>query len=254
MARIKSLGLFQKVVLAVVLAMAVVFTVVYAVTTARVGFSYQDAILVPAQEGGATVYTGKVQSKNARITVEPDEDVTFQYDHKTFGPYTVQEDPSAIPEAFTENSGMTGIEIRCGEDVFFRGCMNTFGGHRFLYNEDGSSASIRITYTTGSGEIRDEDGKVIDPLEPKAATILGLLDSPELTHKGSWLAWFLGIVLCGITVVSILFADELFRFHLSFRIQNAEAAEPSEWEMAMRYLSWTVVPVGTFVIFIIGLQ
>ena len=51
MARIKSLGFFQKVVLAVVLAMAVVFTVVYAVTTARVGFSYKDAILVPAQEG-----------------------------------------------------------------------------------------------------------------------------------------------------------------------------------------------------------
>ena len=90
MARIKSLGLFQKVVLAVVLAMAVVFTVVYAVTTARVGFSYKDAILVPAQEGGATVYTGKVQGKNARITVDPDEGVTFQYDDKTFGPYTVQ--------------------------------------------------------------------------------------------------------------------------------------------------------------------
>ena len=110
MARIKSLGFFQKVVLAVVLAMAVVFTVVYAVTTARVGFSYKDAILVPAQEGGATVYTGKVQGKNARITVDPDEGVTFQYDDKTFGPYTVQEDPTAIPEAFTENSGMTGIE------------------------------------------------------------------------------------------------------------------------------------------------
>ena len=254
MARIKSLGFFQKVVLAVVLAMVVVFTVVYAVTTARVGFSYKDAILVPAQEDGTTVYTGKVQGKNARITVDPDGIVTFQYDDKTFGPYTVREDPSAIPEAFTENSGMTGIEIRCGEDVFFRGCTSRYGGPSFLYNEDGSAVSIRITYTTGSGEIRGEDGNVIDPLEPKAATILGLLDSPELTHKGSWLAWFLGIVLCGITVVSILFADELFRFHLSFRIQNAEAAEPSEWEMAMRYLSWTVVPVGTFVIFIIGLQ
>ena len=163
MARIKSLGFFQKVVLAVVLAMAVVFTVVYAVTTARVGYSYQDAILVPAQEDGTTVYSGKVKGKNARITVDPDGLVTFQYDDKTFGPYTVREDPSAIPEELTEDYDMTGVEIRCGEDVFFRGCMNTFGGHRFLYNEDGSSASIRITYTTGSGEIRGEDGNVIDP-------------------------------------------------------------------------------------------
>ena len=254
MARIKSLGLFQKVVLAVVLAMVVVFTVVYAVTTARVGYSYQDAILVPAQEDGATVYTGRVQSKNARITVEPDGLVTFQYDDKTFGPYTVREDPSAIPEAFTENSGMTGIEIRCGEDVFFRGCTSRYGGPSFLYNEDGSAASIRITYTTGSGEIRGEDGKVIDPLEPDPATILDLLDSPALTHKGSWLAWFLGIVLCGITVVSILFADELFRLRLSFRIQNVEDAEPTEWEITTRHLSWAVLAIGAFAIFIIGLR
>ena len=254
MARIKSLGVFQKVVLAVVLAMAVVFTVVYAVTTARVGYSYQDAILVPAQEDGATVYTGRVQGKNARITVEPDGLVTFQYDDKTFGPYTVREDPSAIPEAFTENSGMTGIEIRCGEDVFFRGCTSRYGGPSFLYNEDGSAASIRITYTTGSGEIRGEDGKVIDPLEPDPATILDLLDSPALTHKGSWLAWFLGIVLCGITVVSILFADELFRLRLSFRIQNVEDAEPTEWEITTRHLSWAVLAIGAFAIFIIGLR
>lgn len=254
MARIKSLGFFQKVVLAVVLAMVVVFTVVYAVTTARVGYSYQDAILVPAQEDGATVYTGRVQGKNARITVEPDGLVTFQYDDKTFGPYTVREDPSAIPEAFTENSGMTGIEIRCGEDVFFRGCTSRYGGPSFLYNEDGSAASIRITYTTGSGEIRGEDGKVIDPLEPDPATILDLLDSPALTHKGSWLAWFLGIVLCGITVVSILFADELFRLRLSFRIQNVEDAEPTEWEITTRHLSWAVLAIGTFAIFIIGLR
>ena len=254
MARIKSLGFFQKVVLAVVLAMVVVFTVVYAVTTARVGYSYQDAILVPAQEDGATVYTGRVQGKNARITVEPDGLVTFQYDDKTFGPYTVREDPSAIPEAFTENSGMTGIEIRCGEDVFFRGCTSRYGGPSFLYNEDGSAVSIRITYTTGSGEIRGEDGNVIDPLEPDPATILDLLDSPALTHKGSWLAWFLGIVLCGITVVSILFADELFRLRLSFRIQNVEDAEPTEWEITTRHLSWAVLAIGAFAIFIIGLR
>ena len=99
-----------------------------------------------------------------------------------------------------------------------------------------------------------EDGKVIDPLEPDPATILDLLDSPALTHKGSWLAWFLGIVLCGITVVSILFADELFRLRLSFRIQNVEDAEPTEWEITTRHLSWAVLAIGAFAIFIIGLR
>ena len=83
---------------------------------------------------------------------------------------------------------------------------------------------------------------------------MGLLDSPELTHKGIWLAWFLGIIICGVTVVSILFADELFRLRLSFRIKNVEDAEPTEWEMTTRYLSWIVFAIGAFAIFIIGLQ
>lgn len=249
MARIKSLRFYQKVILIAIFVMIVVFTVLYAITTARVGFSYQDAIFVPSQENGSTVYTGKVQGKSARISVDPDESVTFQYDDKRFGPYTVRENPTAIPKELTEDYDVTGIEIRCGEDVFFRGCMNTFGGHRFLYSEDGSLVSDMVQVVTSGYDVHSSK-----TLEPNAATILELLDSPELTHKGSWLAWFMGIIICGITVVSILFADELFRLHLSFRIQNVEDAEPTEWEITTRYFSWAILAIGAFAIFIIGLR
>ena len=40
-----------------------------------------------------------------------------------------------------------------------------------------------------------------------------------------------------------MFADELFRFNLAFRIRDAGRAEPSEWEIAGRYISWAVLPV-----------
>lgn len=74
-----------------------------------------------------------------------------------------------------------------------------------------------------------------------ASDILRLVFDPELTHKGSWLAWLGAVFLSILNAVSILYADELFRWDLSFQIQNAETAEPSEWEMMKRYLSWTVV-------------
>ena len=51
-----------------------------------------------------------------------------------------------------------------------------------------------------------------------------------------------------------MYADELFRFDLSFQIQNAEAAEPSEWEMMKRYISWTVFAIAALVIYFLGLQ
>ena len=53
---------------------------------------------------------------------------------------------------------------------------------------------------------------------------------------------------------SILYADELFRWDLSFQIQNAETAVPSEWEMMKRYLSWTVLTIMLLVIYIVGLR
>ena len=66
--------------------------------------------------------------------------------------------------------------------------------------------------------------------------------------KRIWIALFL------LIAASILFSDELFYLSLSFRIRNAEYAEPSDWEMAGRYISWTGLTVMTLVLYIIGLR
>ena len=68
------------------------------------------------------------------------------------------------------------------------------------------------------------------------------------------MAWFMGVVICVLTAVSILYVEELFRWNLSFQIRNVEKAEPSEWEIAGRYISWTLLPVLALVVFVIGLQ
>ena len=52
----------------------------------------------------------------------------------------------------------------------------------------------------------------------------------------------------------MLFADELFRWNLAFQIRNVDHAEPSEWEIASRYLGWTVLTIMALVLYIMGLQ
>ena len=52
----------------------------------------------------------------------------------------------------------------------------------------------------------------------------------------------------------MLFADELFRWNASFLVRNAEEVEPSDWEIAGRYITWTALPVMAAVIFILGLK
>lgn len=254
MQRVKRLGRYPKIILLILAVMILAFTIVYPIVTAHVGFLYEDAILAPSEENGATVYSGKIRGTAARFTVSAGKTVVFQYGDSVYGPYTAREDPTAIPKGTDSLAPMTGMELRCGDKIVFRGGVEKSGDWRFLYNEDGSFESIRITATMSDGTVVDEHGNPIDPMEPSVSTILDLMDGPTLTHKGAWIGWFGGVLICALAVVCILFADELFRWNASFLVRNAGEAEPSDWEIASRHITWTVLPVIALVVFILGLR
>ncbi len=137
----------------------------------------------------------------------------------------------------------------------FRGGVLDYGDGYWLYNEDGTLNNLGIDYHVTVGGIeRDENGNVVDPVEPSALTILNLMNGPELTHKGEWLGWFGAVAICVFNALLILFADELFRWNLRFQIRDADRAEPSELEIVGRYFSWTALTIMALVVFIMGLQ
>ncbi|MDO5422140.1 MAG: hypothetical protein Q4F41_00255 [Eubacteriales bacterium] len=254
MKKIKSLNRYQKGVLIFMVAMTLVFAVVYSMTISQAGFEYKNTILVPSQENGSTVYSGKIQGQQAHFTVSEDKTVVFQHGDKTYGPYTAKEDPTAIPKDTETAEYMTGVELRQGEEILFRGGVFETGDSFWLYNEDGTLDNFGLSYVTIDGIERDENGNVIDPVEPSAYTILEVMNDPPLTHKGEWFAWFGAMFICVLNALSVLFADELFRWNVAFRIRNVDHAEPSDWEIAWRYIGWTVVAIIALVLFVMGLQ
>ena len=254
MEKIKSLNRYQKGVLIFMIVIVITFFVLYSMTISQVGFEYKDTIFVPSQENGSTVYSGKIKGQQARFTVSEDKTVVFQHGDKTFGPYTAKEDPTAIPKDEEMAEDMIGVELLQGDSVLFRGGVWKFGDEYWLFNEDDTINNFGVTYVTSNGIESDENGNAIDPVEPSVSTILDLMNDPKLTHKGEWFAWFGAVFICVLNALSILFADELFRFNLIFQIRNVDSAEPSDWEIAGRYLSWTVLPIMALVIFIMGLQ
>ena len=254
MERIKDLNYCQKGIIIVMIIMTLIFAVIYPKTISKVGYRYNDVILVPTQENGNTVYSGKINGEQTQFTVSDDKTVMLQYGDKVYGPYTVKEDPTAIPKDEELNERMTGVEIYNDEKVLFRGGVVDFEDDYLFYNEDGTLETIGFIYVTGSGTEWDEEGNVIDKMEPSASTIYELVNDPELTHKGSAFGWLGAVFICILNVLSILFADELFRWGLLFRIRNVEDAEPSGLEIVGRYLGWTVMTIMAFGIFIVGLQ
>lgn len=250
MERVKALDRYQKGILLVLSVMLVVFSAVYSVASSRRGFLYQNVIFQPGEVDGNTVYSGILNEQSSAFTVTADKTVTFQYGDKTYGPYTAKEDPTARPE---DQEYLTGVEILDGDEVFFRGGVWRSADGLTLFGEDGGII-LGFSVYTQYGTAYDWDGDLIDPVEPSPADILELMAGPELTSKGEWQVWFGAVVLSALLAVSILFADELFQFRLAFHIRDADNAEPSDWELAGRYISWTVLTLMTLVIYIIGLR
>lgn len=257
MERLKNLNRYQQGLLLLLIVMALIFTVVYSITSSRVGFLYNDKIFVPTQNNGSTVYAGTIRGEECSFTVTPDKTVVFQYGAQVYGPYTAAEDPTAIPKDDPFSEHMTGVEVKDKDEIIFRGGVFRLGGSdaiSMLVNEDGNSASFGITATLSDGTVVDMDGNVVDLMEPSVMTILELMDGPELTKKGEWIAWFTCVFLSIVIAITILFADELFRWNLHFQIRNAERAEPSDWEIATRYISWTVLTSMVLWLYIMGVR
>lgn len=253
--KIKNLNWYQKGILLLLLVLIPVYAVIYHVSISRVGVLYNDKIFVPAEESGATVYSGRLDGKPAEITVTNDKTaVTFRCGDTVYGPYTIKEDPSALADIEFCPSDMRGVALYDGETLLFRGGFWPSGEFTQLYRADGSPDLQMGLYAVENGVWKDADGNVVDPMKPDAADILRIALAPELTHKGDWLVWFGAVCISLLNAATILYADELFRWNLSFQIQNAEDVEPSEWEMLSRYLGWTVLTILAFVVYILGLK
>ena len=72
MERIRSLGRYQKGILILMAAMVLLFTALYPIVLSREGFLYRDALLIPREEGGNTVYAGKIEGQPASFTLYDD--------------------------------------------------------------------------------------------------------------------------------------------------------------------------------------
>lgn len=250
MDRIRTLNRYQKAILLILAAMTLVFGIIYIHATSQQGYAYQGKILLPTYESGNTVYTGDVCS----FTVTADKTVTFRHLSDIYGPYTAKEDASAIPAEYAERANCTGIVLYQDGKEIFRGAALTdpYSGFSLVYANGQMLWNVVVSISGGTSY--GMDGKVYESREPSVHTILELMGQPELTSKGEWGFFFLGLFLCAVTVISILFADELFRLSLVFTLRDWEQAEPSDFEIAGRYIGWTLLPILIMWVYCSGLN
>ena len=211
MERIHNLNRYQKALLIILIVMALVFGVVYHIVSSRVGYLYENTILLPSEQGGDRLYSGTIDGRACTFTVAADGTVTLRHGDRVYGPYTVKEDPTAKPE---DEPYMTGVEILDGDNVFFRGGYIENGGDKenlVLIDENGEMTSLAVSISFADGNSYDSSGNIVERGGPSATTVLHLWLEPELVNKANWAFWFGGILVSMLTVVCMVFADDLFR-------------------------------------------
>lgn len=249
--RFTQLSIGQKVLVLIQAGMLLLFLILY-LTVGRMQYiDFRGDHLRFTTEEQTRIYSGQVDHKDVSITVSPDRSIRFRLDGTEYGPYTIVENPTAVPDGgdgdllLMDAALLTGIEVRDGnKEVYFRGGyyapdsdMNVF----FLYDESGYLVS---TYTFGLSATA----------EPQPEEILDIVLDPDPAPRGHAYGFLLGALFNLATVLMILYADEMFRYSLRFRIENAEDAEPSEWELFSRWIGWFAFTGCALVLYIMGLN
>lgn len=215
--------------------------------------SYRDGHLRYEQQGEAAVYSGRVEGRQVKYVVSPGPTVEFWLDGALDSAYTITEDPTAIPEAdkapmFGNSEDLVGIEIRKDGGVWFRGAYPAWGAYSSYYwlvDENGRSDSLDSITIVGTSTPPP------DPA-PTPKNILTMANGPEVSRRGHAEFILLGLLVGATCLVTLLFEDQLFRWNLSFQIQNPYGAEPSDWELFGRWVGWVAMTGVALLCFTLG--
>lgn len=232
----------QKVLVALQGLIALVFLVLYCTIGTQKYLHLGNDTLRRSAEGDTVVYSGVRSGKEAVLTVQDGGTVLWQLDGVTYGPYTITPDPTATPDKsalpwnVTDSADLVGVQVHEGEQQLLRGAY-----HDSLIFAVYDMAGNRVdTGLPGEGGL-------------SPGTVLQVALNPVVESRGNPAFFLLGLLFCILVAADILYADDLFRWRLKFVIEDVNRAEPSEWQLMSRWISWIVLTCMIPFLFLPGL-
>ncbi len=242
------MSLYQTGLLAVLTAMILGFGIASVASGMRKGIVYGDSLLYVSEEDGVVRYTGRLDGEPAEFTVRSDGVVEYRWGEFRYGPYTVVEDSSAIPDGMSDSG--PGFEIRREDEILFRGIgYGTKKENLVLVTENGEhlfpggNMSISVG---GDTKVYTLDGRELDleeSHEPSLNLLLWLVRGPELSHRGSFGAYLLVTLLAAVNILAICCPEWMFRLGLLGHVKNPEAAEPADFYLSYTRFFWAALTV-----------
>lgn len=228
-----ELSRFQKILLAALAGMLVLFGVLMAVLRARPGVLFEEGLLSITEEEGRTVYSGRALGDPVTITVawpaNFETDVAFTIGDQVHDLCKVVYPTEPVQTEHGNSVG--GILVTKNGETLFEGGYNpedSFG----WYDKSGAwipSAGLQIRgHSSG------------DPwygYETTAGTAVRFAFDPETAARGDPAIFALAVFLTALTAAQIVFHRQFFRW----RHWAARDPEPSEGYLALERIGWVVL-------------
>ena len=251
MNRWRALTPFPRIMLCIQAGLLVLFTILYPLLGMQRGIDFQGEFLRQVERGEDTVYTGTLDGKTVELTYTPSGALFYRWGDVEYGPYTLTEDPTALPPSETMGR-VTGVELRLDGEILFRGGYGLDGF--YLVNEDGTKPNRLEIIANGTAYGLVGSQQIYEEGLSITRAISLLLEGPSVRSRVHGEGYFLGTLVVVINAVAILFADELFRWNLRWSIRHPERAEPSEWELFSRGFSWVLLTIVALIGYMMGLS
>ena len=237
----------QKVILWVLLAMAVIFTVVNIVLKFFPGVEFEDTLLRVSQNGETTLYTGEKYKYPITIAVTPEgkgSRVELTIGDTIEHTYRVSYPGGTIKgEHGGEYDRITISRVRNGDitKLIFDGGYRV--GNWAFCKLDGS-----LDLGLMSSMMPSSNGSWHD-FELSRYQIMAFANGPETTTRGSWLHYGMALFFSIVCAVAVAFPNTLFELRYHWSVKDPE---PTDFYLRMNEVSGGVIAVVLLIVYLIG--
>lgn len=227
---------FQKIVLLILAAMAVLFAVLTAVSQSQKGAYFEETLLRPSYPAGnVTVYAGKAHGTPVEITVTRESGTRAAVEFLIEG---VLDDVCVVdyplaPIRTEDGYTVDGVRITKNGKLLFEG---GYGAAEIYgwYDLNGTFDSSGFITVRGS---------TYDPwrgFEVNKHHAMGFALGPELESRGSWGMYFLMLLATFFVALDAAFPMSVFYLQHCCDVRDPE---PSDFYLACQKAGWVVFPL-----------
>ena len=243
-----SRTVFQKVILCLFAAVAVIFAVWTAVSRTHEGVSFREKLLKVSRQGNTTVYSGKLYGDAVTITSREENGtkyVNFSADGKYYANCRVEYPEGTIRTEYGKE--VIRIKVIRNDEVLFSGGYDPDpADNEYLkyYSEDGEWDPLITISAMGNG----------DPwyyFEFGVNDILRFAGEVETSVRGSLTIYFVALFFSVIGAIVTAFPDELFYLNHFLSVRDPE---PTEFYYATHKIGCVLFLVLAFAVYCKGVS